>query len=83
MQQAGLRLVRLEVHQRLARGTEQMFGWLTSWWRTFAPKLVTMGLFAQADCEELFRDLDEVEHSPTDFAVCPPVYELIAIKDGA
>lgn len=83
MQEAGLRLVRLEVHQRLARGTDQMFAWLTSWWRTFAPKLVTMGLFAPADCEELFRDLDEVERSPTDFAVCPPVYELIAVREGA
>ncbi|MFO0578768.1 MAG: methyltransferase domain-containing protein [Polyangia bacterium] len=82
LHEAGLRLVRLEVHQRLARGTDQMFAWISSWWRTFAPKLVTMGLFAPADCDELFHDLDEVERSPTDFAACPPVYELVAVKDG-
>jgi hypothetical protein len=29
----------------------------------------------------LFRDLDEVAASPTDFLMAPPVYEIIAQKD--
>lgn len=78
--EAGLQLQHLNVHQRLARGGEQMFAWPDTWWRTYAPKLVGMGLLSQADLAELLRDLDEVATSPHDFIVCPPVYELIAVK---
>jgi hypothetical protein len=40
-----------------------------------------MGYLAQADQEELFRDLDEIAASDTDFILCPPVFEIIAEKD--
>ncbi|MGQ0628256.1 MAG: methyltransferase domain-containing protein [Phycisphaerales bacterium] len=80
MSQAGLRVERIEVHQRLARGTDTMFQWPDVWWRIYAPKLVEMGLLAQSDCDELIRDLETIAGDPTQYVVCPPVYEVIGVK---
>lgn len=80
LERAGLRLDHLSAHQRIARGNDAMFAWPDTWWRNYAPKLVAMGLITQADCDELLRDLDDVARSTSDFIVCPPVYELIAVK---
>jgi hypothetical protein len=57
-----------------------MFAWPDVWWRTYAPKLVQMGLLGQADCERLIADLDEIAAGGTDFIQCPPVYEIIATR---
>lgn len=76
----GFTVTHLEVHQRLARPADTMFHWPDVWWRTYAPKLVQMGFLAQADCDQLLRDLDEVGQSTTDFVVPPPVFELVAVK---
>lgn len=77
----GLRIVHLGVHQRIARGGDSMFAWPDTWWRTFAPKLVAKGVLAQRDCDELLADLTAARTSGTDFIHCPPVYELIAVRD--
>jgi SAM-dependent methyltransferase len=77
----GFSLLHLGVHQRIARGTDSMFAWPDIWWRTFAPKLVERGLLAQRDCDELFADLTRARTSGTDFIHCPPVYELIAVRE--
>ncbi|MBL8757300.1 MAG: methyltransferase domain-containing protein [Phycisphaerae bacterium] len=82
MEAAGLRVTHLAVHQRVARGHDSMFTWVDTWWRVYAPKLVAMGLLPGADCEQLIRDLDEVKVSTTDFAVLPPVYEVIGERVG-
>lgn len=83
LESAGLRLDHLNVHQRVARGSDTMFAWPDTWWRNYAPKLVAMGLITQEDCDELLRDLDAVARSTSDFIVCPPVYELIAVKPAS
>lgn len=80
MEAAGLRVTRIEVHQRLARGNDSMFTWPDVWWRIYAPKLVDMGYLAQADCDQLIRDLDAVKASTSSFAVLPPVFEIIGEK---
>ena len=77
----GMRVVHLGVHQRIARGTDSMFAWPDTWWRTFAPKLVGKGMLAQRDCDELIEDLTRARTSGTDFIHCPPVYELIAMRE--
>lgn len=78
--QHGLRVTRLHVHQRLAMPGSSMYAWPHVWWKTYAPKLVQMGLLAQADCDELLRDLDEIARSGTDYIVVPPVFEIVAVK---
>ncbi len=77
---AGLKLEHVALHHRVARGSDTMFIWVDVWWRIFAPKLVEMGRLTAGDVEELIRDLDEIKGSSTDFIVCPPVYEMIAVK---
>ncbi len=80
MEAAGLRVTHLHVHARVCRGSDTMFAWPYVWWHVYAPKLVEMGLLGAADRDELFRDLDEVRGSKTDFIQCPPVYEVIGVK---
>jgi SAM-dependent methyltransferase len=77
----GLKLVHLAVHSRVARGSDTMFTWPDTWWRTFAPKLVGMGMLKQSDCDELIADLTRARTSASEFVQCPPVYELIARKE--
>lgn len=77
----SMHVTHLDVHLRVARPGDTMFHWPDVWWRIYAPKLVQMGYLAQADQEQLFRDLDEVAKSETDFVLCPPVFEIIAEKN--
>ena len=72
-------LIHVAVHQRIARGGETMFAWPDTWWRTFAPKLVAMGELRQDECTQLLADLDAIR-TGHGFIQCPPVYELIAIR---
>ena len=80
---AGFTVRHLNIHARIARGSstgqpDSMYHWMANWWRTYAPKLVTMGRLTQADCDELLADIAQVERSDTDFVVCPTVYEIVA-----
>jgi len=83
----GFEWLHFQVHQRVARGgklpggaTDPMLAWPLTWWRTYAPKLVSMGLITQAQCDEALADLAAIETDPTRFIACPPVYEVIARK---
>ncbi len=85
--QAGLEVVDLVVHQRIARGgvrdgqfVDPMLAWPVVWWRTYAPKLVEMGLVSRAQCDEALAELDALSADETQFYVCPTVFEIIARK---
>ncbi|MFK7740879.1 MAG: methyltransferase domain-containing protein [Planctomycetota bacterium] len=75
----GLELEHVQAHVRVARGSETMFAWPNTWWRTFAPKLVAMGELSEETCAELLRDLDAIA-AGEGFLQCPPVYEFVATK---
>ncbi|MBY0312465.1 MAG: methyltransferase domain-containing protein [Phycisphaerales bacterium] len=88
---AGLSLISMRVHQRIARGglittahttryQDPMLAWPMTWWQTFAPKLVDMGRITREQCDVALAELDQVAADPTQFIVCPPVYEMIAEK---
>lgn len=88
---AGLSLVSMRAHQRIARGglvnqpdharyRDPMMAWPMTWWRTFAPKLVDMARITKHQCEQALHELDEIAADPDQFIVCPPVYEMIAEK---
>jgi ubiquinone/menaquinone biosynthesis C-methylase UbiE len=80
MEAAGLRVESVQVHQRLARGSDAMFQWPDLWWRIYTPKLVSMGYVTQADCDQVLADLDDLARSTSDYWVCPPVFEIIGVK---
>lgn len=77
----GFSIEHMQAHTRVARGCDAMFAWVDTWWRTFAPKLVGMGLISAADCEQLFADLTAIRNSEGEFVQCPTVYEVIARKN--
>lgn len=78
--QTGFNLTHLEMHSRVARGGigDPLLAWPLSWWRIYAPKLVGMDKLSQADCDRGLADLDALEKDPTQFFVCPPLFELLA-----
>lgn len=78
LQAAGLQLEHLELHARMARGTDSMFAWIDTWWHTFAPKLVLMGLLDQADQDALLHELAAMRGDGNRFVMCPPMWEVIA-----
>jgi len=80
LDEAGFEIEHFEVIQRTARGSDSMYAWVDTWWHTFAPKLVEMGLYDQADCDTLLAELTERRTDPSAFIHCPPVYEIIAKK---
>ncbi|QQS08492.1 MAG: class I SAM-dependent methyltransferase [Phycisphaerales bacterium] len=79
---AGLTIESIRVHQRLGRAGDAMFHWLKTWWHIYTPKLVAMGLLTEHDQVELFADLETIERSPSEFVVCPPVFEIIAKREN-
>lgn len=81
MQQAGLRLVHLDCHQRLARPGDTMWQWPATFWRNFVPQLIKMGLLPEGFMGEWEREWTELERTPGAFAVLPVVYDVIGVKD--
>jgi ubiquinone/menaquinone biosynthesis C-methylase UbiE len=77
---AGLRLIHLDVHQRLARPGEQMWHWPQTFWENFLPTLVHMGLLNEDDQAAWLRDWDELSRTPGAFIMLPAVFDLIAEK---
>jgi SAM-dependent methyltransferase len=80
MRRAGLKVVHLNTHQRIARPGEQMWHWPASFWRNFVPQLVKMGLLPEGFMAEWEREWAELERNPDAFCVLPVVYDVIAVK---
>jgi SAM-dependent methyltransferase len=87
LNEAGFDVVEMRVHQRIARGgvsadgrRDAMLAWPMTWWRTYTPKLVAMGLITQAQSEEALADLARVEADAGAFVMCPPVFEVVGRK---
>ena len=76
----GLRTMRLEVDQRIARPADSMWQWPETFWKTFIPRLVSGGFLSQAHAEEFFEDWKAAGDDPNTFMALPPVYEFIAQK---
>jgi SAM-dependent methyltransferase len=77
--ESGLVLEHLAIHQRVARPGDTMWHWARTWWRSYAPKLVGMGLITEDDHRAFEADLDAMTRE-NDFLVLPPVYELMGRK---
>lgn len=87
LREAGFDIAEMRVHQRIARGglsadgrRDAMLAWPLTWWRTYTPKLVAMGLIAETQRQKALSDFERIEEDSDAFFVCPPVYEFIARK---
>lgn len=74
----GLEVEHLGVVQRIARPGSMMWAWPTSFWASFIPRLVGLGLLSEAESEAFFADWDDATNDPDSFVHLPPVYEIVA-----
>ena len=78
---AGLRVISLRGHQRVARPGETMFNWVATWWKIYVPKLEAMGAISSAERVAFFEAWQELESGRTNgFALMPCVYEVVMEK---
>lgn len=77
---AGLRVTRLEVHQRLTRPGDSMWAWPDSFWKNFIPRLAQTGLLTQREADEFFESWKRVSADPHSFMLLPAVFEFVAEK---
>lgn len=82
---SGLRLEHVEAHHRVVRGggKDSTLSWPMTWWRTYGPKLVSMGRLSGAECEAALADLSELEQREDVLFVCPTVFEFIGVRARA
>jgi SAM-dependent methyltransferase len=78
---AGLTTVHLQVHQRLAKPSDTMWHWPDSFWRNYAPKLVTSGHLSQQEYDAFMAAWDAAAADPHAFMLLPPVFEVILKRD--
>jgi ubiquinone/menaquinone biosynthesis C-methylase UbiE len=80
LRKSGYQISRFEVDQRVARGggLDSTLFWITSWWETYTPKLVSLGKVSQADCDQALADLQSLKKDPDQFFFCPPLFEIVA-----
>lgn len=76
----GMSVRSVEAHQRIARPGESMFEWPETWWRTYTPKLVGMGLLSEQEAQETLDELTAMARESNDFWICPAVLEIVARK---
>ncbi len=77
---AGLRVVSLRSIVRLARPGEALWEWPRSFWRSYAPKLVAMGLLDEADCQAFLDLWEERSRNPQALFMTPPMLAIVAEK---
>lgn len=78
--QAGLEVVHLGVHQRIARPGDPMWAWPTTFWASFLPRLVQTGHITTAQREQFDALWNRASADPTRFIALPPVWEIVAVK---
>lgn len=76
----GFTVESIECHQRVARPNSTIWHWPDSFWATFVPRLVQMGLITQADQQAFGMAWSEASADPDSFMQLPPVFDVIAVK---
>jgi SAM-dependent methyltransferase len=77
---AGLRVTHLEPIVRIARPSEPLWQWPTTFFKIFIPSLVEMGLLTSDDEQAYHRDWAERAADPNAYFSTPPMVELAAQK---
>lgn len=79
--EAGLRVTRLEVHQRITRPGDSMWAWPDSFWKNFIPRLAQTGHLTAREAGDFFETWKRVSADPHTFMLLPAVFEFIAEKN--
>ena len=77
---AGLRTIRLEQHQRLARPGSSMWHWPDSFWKNYIPRLVNSGHLTLREHDEFFDAWRAASNDPHACMLLPTVMKLVCEK---
>lgn len=80
MRGCGLELREIRPIARTARPGSALWNWPTTFFRTYVPALVGMGLLTAADQSAFEEDWARRSKDPYTFFCTPPVYDVIAVK---
>jgi ubiquinone/menaquinone biosynthesis C-methylase UbiE len=78
MAECGLRMERIMPLQRIARSTDPLWQWPTSFFANFIPRLVEQGLVSENDWREMERDWETLSRDPNAFFWTPSMVEVVA-----
>lgn len=81
MSREGLRLLRLEVDQRIARPGDSMWEWPEAFWKNYIPRLVESGHMTLGEADAFMVAWREASADPNRFMALPPVFEVVAVKE--
>ncbi len=74
----GLRVEAMLPLQRIARSTDPLWQWPTTFFASFIPRLVEQGLVSESDWREMQRDWEVLTQDPNAFFWTPSMVEIIA-----
>lgn len=78
LQAAGLRVLRMEVVRRTATPRDPLWGWPTSFFPLFVPKLVAGGFLDAAAAADFLTEWQRAARAPGARFVAPPMLQLVA-----
>jgi ubiquinone/menaquinone biosynthesis C-methylase UbiE len=82
MAAAGLEVLEVRPLQRIARPSDPLWEWPTTFFSNFIPMLVERGLVSDADWREFQREWDERTRDPNAMFWTPSMVEIIARRPG-
>lgn len=80
MRQCGLEVREIRPIARVGRPGSALWDWPTTFFRTYVPALVGMGLLTTDDQAEFEREWVKRSSDPDTFFCTPMVYDVIAVK---
>jgi hypothetical protein len=78
MAEHGFRVESVLPLQRIARSSDPLWQWPTTFFANFIPRLVEQGLVPESDWRAMERDWNERSRDPNAFFWTPSMVEIIA-----
>ncbi|MBR9859812.1 methyltransferase domain-containing protein [bacterium] len=76
----GMEIVNLRLLPKLGTPENSVWQWPKTFYETYFPKLVENGYLSQAEMQNAFAELSELEATPGAMICCPLMVEVIAAK---
>lgn len=76
----GLELADIRLNQRVARPNSTIWAWPDSFWKSYLPRMVEMGVITTGDRDAFENAWRTACQNPDAFMLLPPVFDLVAVK---
>ena len=78
--EAGLVVRDIRPLVKIATPGSMLWNWPHSFWKLFTPKLASMGMITQQDCDDYLKEWDMRSRQPGAFFSTPPMVQIVAVK---